>query len=36
LRILIGVLQWTVAIVSVAATLALITWMLVMVFKKDK
>lgn len=32
----IGVVQWTIAIVSVAGTLALIGWILTMVFKKDK
>jgi len=31
----IGILQWTIAIVSVAATLALFSWILMMIFKKD-
>ena len=33
---LFGVLQWTIAIVSVAGTLALFTWILRMILKKDK
>jgi len=33
---LVGVLQWSIAIVSVAGTLALFTWILMMVFKKHK
>jgi hypothetical protein len=33
---LLGVLQWTIAIVSVAGTLALISWILMMILKKDK
>jgi hypothetical protein len=31
-----GVLQWTIAIVSVAGTLALFGWILTMIVKKDK
>jgi hypothetical protein len=33
---LLGVLQWTIAILSVAGTLALLSWILMMVVKKDK
>ena len=33
--VLIGVLQWTIAIVSIAGTLALIGWIIAMFFKKD-
>ena len=33
---LFGLLQWTIGIVSVAATLALFTWILLMIFKKDR
>jgi hypothetical protein len=36
LQALLGVLQWTIAIVSVAGTLALFGWILTMVMKKDK
>ena len=36
LRSLLGVIQWTVAIVSVAATLALFSWILMMILRKDK
>jgi len=32
----IGVFQWTIAIISVAGTLALIGWIFTMIFKKDK
>jgi hypothetical protein len=32
----VGVVQWTVAIVSVAGTLALVGWILSMILKKDK
>jgi hypothetical protein len=31
-----GVVQWTIAIISVAGTLALFTWILKMILKKDK
>jgi hypothetical protein len=31
-----GVIQWTVAILAVAGTLALIGWILMMIFRKDK
>ena len=34
--IVVGLLQWTVAIVSVAGTLALFGWIIRMVIKKDK
>jgi hypothetical protein len=33
---LLGVMQWTIAIISVAGTLALFGWILTMVMKKDK
>ena len=33
---LFGVLQWTIAIISVGATLALFGWIFMMIFKKDK
>ena len=33
---LLGVVQWTVAIVSVVGTLALFGWILKMILKKDK
>jgi hypothetical protein len=36
MRILVGVVQWTLAIGSVLATLALFTWILVMILKKDR
>jgi hypothetical protein len=36
MKSLLGVLQWTIAILSVAATVALLAWILVMVLKKDK
>lgn len=36
MRILVGILQWTVAIVSVLATLALVAWILMMIFGKDQ
>lgn len=36
LRSLLGVLQWTLAIGSVAGTLALFTWIIVMVVRKDR
>lgn len=35
-QVLAGVLQWTVVVVSVAATVALFGWILMMIFKKDK
>ena len=35
-NILLGLLQWTIAILSVAGTLALIGWIVRMVVKKDK
>jgi hypothetical protein len=31
-----GVLQWTVVVISVTATLALFGWILMMILKKDK
>ena len=31
-----GVLQWTIAILSIAGTVALLTWIVVMLVKKDK
>ena len=34
--ILLGVLQWTLAIGSVLGTFALFTWLIVMFFKKDR
>jgi hypothetical protein len=33
---LLGILQWTIAILSVAGTLALAGWILTMFFRKDK
>jgi len=36
LQILLGILQWTIAILSVAGTLALFGWMIMMIFRKDK
>jgi hypothetical protein len=36
MRSLLGVIQWTLAIGSVVATLALFTWIIVMLVKKDK
>ncbi len=33
---LVGVLQWSVIVVSVAATLALVVWILSMILRKDK
>ena len=35
-RSVLGILQWTIAIVSVAGTLALFGWMIMMIFRKDK
>ena len=35
-EMIVGVLQWTVAILSVAGTLALFTWIAVMFLKKDR
>jgi hypothetical protein len=32
----IGLLQWTIAIAAVVGTLALFTWIVVMVVKKDR
>ena len=32
----VGVVQWTIAILSVAGTLALVGWILKMILKKDK
>lgn len=34
--IAVGILQWTIAIVSVAGTLALVGWIIRMIVKKDK
>jgi hypothetical protein len=36
MRSLLGVIQWTLAIGSVVATVALFTWIIVMFVKKDK
>jgi hypothetical protein len=33
---LVGVVQWTIAIASVVGTLALVTWIAVLFFKKDR
>jgi len=33
---ILGILQWTLAIGSVLATLALVTWMLALFLKKDR
>jgi len=33
---ILGILQWTIAIVSVAGTIALVVWLLGMIVKKDK
>ena len=35
-EIILGVLQWTIAIVSVLGTLALFTWIAVLFLKKDR
>jgi hypothetical protein len=35
-RFAVGVLQWTVAIAAVIGTLALFTWVIAMVVKKDR
>ena len=35
-RILVGILQWTIAIASVVGTLALLGWILKMIVTKDK
>jgi len=36
MRVLIGVVQWTLAIGAVAGTVALFTWIVVMFVKKDR
>ena len=36
MTIVAGILRWTVAILSVAGTVALVGWTLYMIFKKDK
>jgi hypothetical protein len=36
MKSVLGVLQWTIAIVSVAGTLALFSWILVMIVRKDR
>ena len=36
MRVLLGVVQWTLAIASVLGTVTLFTWILFMVFKKDR
>jgi hypothetical protein len=36
MRSVLGVIQWTLAIGSVVATLALFTWIIVILVKKDK
>jgi hypothetical protein len=33
---LLGVLQWTIAVVSVAGTVGLFSWIVIMVVRKDK
>jgi hypothetical protein len=33
---LLGVIQWTIAILSVAGTLALFSWILLMILRKDR
>jgi hypothetical protein len=36
MQTVLGVLQWTMAVVSVLGTLALFTWIVVMFLKKDR
>ncbi len=36
MRIIFGVLQWTIAIAAVLGTIALFTWIAFMLLKKDK
>jgi hypothetical protein len=36
MRTILGVLQWTIAIVSVLGALALFTWIAVILLKKDR
>ena len=36
MKIILGVIQWTIAILSVAGTLALFTWIAILLFKKDR
>jgi hypothetical protein len=36
MRIVLGILQWTVAIVSVLSTLALLFWIAAMFLRKDR
>jgi hypothetical protein len=36
MRIVLGVVQWTLAIASALATLALFTWIMVMLLKRDR
>jgi len=35
-KIVVGIIQWTIAIASVVGTLALVGWILKMIFTKDK
>lgn len=35
-KIVVGILQWSIAIASVIGTLALVGWILKMIFTKDK
>jgi hypothetical protein len=35
-QLVLGILQWTLAILSVAATVALFSWILLLISKKDK
>jgi len=36
MKSVLGVLQWTIAILSVTGTLALFSWILVMIVRKDR
>jgi hypothetical protein len=36
LRIALGVLRWTIAVAAVLGTLALLSWIAIMLVKKDK
>ena len=36
MRIIFGILQWTLAIAAVMGTIALFTWITVMLLKKDR
>jgi hypothetical protein len=35
MKFVIGILQWSVAIAAIAGTIALITWLAVLFFRKD-